>query len=71
MLANLTACNSRRREPCTTSGPRKAAHPDPADKDALRERMYRLENRGARVSRRSLMAEARCGTENGRPAGYR
>ncbi len=37
----------------------RAAHPDPADKHALRERMDRLENRGARVSRRVLIAEVR------------
>ena len=37
----------------------RAAHPDPADKHALRERMDRLENRGARVSRRALIAEVR------------
>ena len=35
----------------------RAAHPDPADKHALRERMDRVENRGARVSRRALTAE--------------
>ena len=37
----------------------RAAHPDPADKQALRERMDRLEDRGARVSRRALIAEVR------------
>ena len=37
----------------------RAAHPDPADKHALRERMDRLENRDARVSRRALIAEVR------------
>jgi hypothetical protein len=37
----------------------RAAHPDPADKQALQERMDRLENRGARVSRRGLIAEVR------------
>ncbi len=56
MPENLTACHSRRRAPCATSAPRT---PDPADKQALRERMDRLENRGARVSRRALIAEVR------------
>ena len=37
----------------------RAAHPDPADKQALRERMDRLEDRGVRVSRRALIAEVR------------
>ncbi len=37
----------------------RAAHPDPADKQALRERMDRLEDRGSRVSRRALIAEVR------------
>ena len=37
----------------------RAAHPDSADKHALRERMDRLENRGAHVSRRALIAEVR------------
>ena len=37
----------------------RAAHPDPADKRALRERMDRLENRGARVSRRALIRRFR------------
>ena len=37
----------------------RAAHPDPTDKQALRERMDRLENRGDRVSRRALIAEVR------------
>ena len=37
----------------------RAAHPDPADKQALRERMDRLQNRGVRVSRRALIAEVR------------
>ena len=44
----------------------RAAHPDPADKHALRERMDRLENRGARVSRRALIAEVR--REHAEPA---
>jgi len=37
----------------------RAAHPDPADKQALRKRMDRLEDRGVRVSRRALIAEVR------------
>jgi len=37
----------------------RAAHPDPADKQALRERMDRPEDRGVRVSRRALIAEVR------------
>ena len=37
----------------------RAAHPDPTDKQVLRERMDRLANRGARVSRRALIAEVR------------
>ena len=37
----------------------RAAHPDPADKHALLERMDRIENRAAHVSRRALTAEVR------------
>ena len=47
----------------------RAAHPNPADKHALRERMDRLENRGDRVSRRALTAEVRSEqTEQTEPA---